>query len=135
MDENYPLARWIPVLQNDFAARAEWGVKDYKEANHAPVVKLNHANDITAKAGDSVRLSGVASDPDGDQLTYSWWQYREAGTYNNAVSIRNAKDKDASFIVPSDAEAGNTIHIILEVTDSGAPPLTRYQRVIVEVKP
>ncbi|WP_374191840.1 hypothetical protein [Spirosoma foliorum] len=29
--------------------------------------------------------------------------------------------------------AGKTIHLILEVTDSGTPQLTRYQRVIAKV--
>ncbi|MHC4521582.1 MAG: hypothetical protein ACYTAS_23570 [Planctomycetota bacterium] len=31
--------------------------------------------------------------------------------------------------VPADA-AGKTIHIILQVTDDGDPPLTRYRRAI-----
>jgi hypothetical protein len=35
--------------------------------------------------------------------------------------------------VPRDATPGQTIHLILEVQDSGTPPLTRYQRVIVTV--
>jgi len=31
------------------------------------------------------------------------------------------------------AKAGCTIHVILEVTDDGTPPLTRYRRIIVTV--
>ena len=34
----------------------------------------------------------------------------------------------ASFVVPD--QPGKTIHIILDVTDDGDPPLTRYQRII-----
>jgi hypothetical protein len=33
------------------------------------------------------------------------------------------------------ARALKTIHVVYEVTDAGTPPLTRYQRVIAEVKP
>jgi hypothetical protein len=40
-----------------------------------------------------------------------------------------------TFAAPDDAGNGDTIHIICEVTDSGNPPLTRYQRVIPEVSP
>ena len=37
--------------------------------------------------------------------------------------------------VPADAMAGQTIHLIIEATDDGAPALTRYQRVVVTVTP
>jgi hypothetical protein len=36
-------------------------------------------------------------------------------------------------VVPADAAAGQTIHIILEATDNGVPAMTRYQRVILTV--
>jgi hypothetical protein len=39
-----------------------------------------------------------------------------------------------SFPVPADAKPGDTIHLILEVTDDGTPALKHYQRVIVTVK-
>jgi hypothetical protein len=35
--------------------------------------------------------------------------------------------------VPTDAAAGQTIHLVLEATDGGRPALTRYQRVVVSV--
>lgn len=121
------------MLQNDFAARAEWCVKDYESANHPPIVKLNHPNVLNASLGEEVKLSGTATDPDGDQLNYTWWQYVEPGTYENNVAIENANDKEASFVVPPDAVLGDTFHIILEVTDTGNHPLTRFQRVVVTV--
>ncbi|WP_338000678.1 hypothetical protein [Bremerella sp. P1] len=31
------------------------------------------------------------------------------------------------------ARGGDEIHMICEVTDAGAPPLTRYQRVVIRV--
>ena len=133
-DRAYPQTRWIDVLQNDFAARAGWCVKDYKQANHAPVVKLNHAGNITAKPGAVVQLSGIATDPDGNKLNYHWWQYGEVDTYAGEIDIQNADNSNASFTVPADAKPGNNIHVILEVKDNGTPQLTRYQRVIVTVK-
>jgi hypothetical protein len=131
---SFEQTRWIDALQNDFAARAAWCVKNYREANHAPVVKLNHAANISSKPGEWVKLSGSATDPDGNKLTYRWWQYQQAGTYAGKIEIKNAEGKDASFVAPSDAKTGDTIHVILEVKDSGSPPLTRYQRVILTLK-
>ena len=131
-----PTWQWSEAVQNDFAARADWCVKSYEEANHPPVVVLAHAADLVAGRGAMVKLSARGtSDPDGDVLTYRWWQYREAGSYDGAVEIQDARRQDASFRMPSDLDEGDTIHIICEVTDDGTPPLTRYQRVIILCKP
>jgi hypothetical protein len=130
-----PLTRWTDVLQNDFAARADWCVKEFKEANHPPVVKLTNALDIIAKPGDKIELNANGTiDQDGDKLIYSWWQYQEADSYPNNVSIEDSTARETSFTVPSDAKNGQSIHIICEVKDSGTPQLTRYQRVIIKVK-
>ena len=96
---------------------------------------MAHAADLGAQPGATVKLSARGtSDPDGDELEYRWWQYREAGSYNGTIDIRDAGKQDASFTVPSDAGKGKTIHIICEVTDAGTPPLTRYKRVVVEIE-
>ena len=127
-----PMWRWTDAMQNDFAARADWCVKSYEEANHPPVVVLGHAADLVARPGATVELSARGtSDPDGDELKYRWWQYREAGSYDGTIEIRDAGKQDALFTVPSDAGKEKTIHVICEVTDNGTPPLTRYQRVVV----
>ncbi len=76
------------------------------------------------------RLDG----PDGDSLTYRWWHYPEPSTYKKPLAISNANSRDANFVA-LDVASTQTIHIILEVTDTGTPPLTRYQRVIVAVNP
>lgn len=130
-----PMWRWIDALQNDFAARADWCVKPYHQANHPPSVKLAHAVDLTGRPGDRVSLSAKGTtDPDGDALTYRWWQYQEADTYDGRVEIEDADQREAALTVPKDAGRGRTIHIICEVTDSGTPPLTRYQRVVLTVE-
>jgi len=132
-DAAYPQTRWIDVLQNDFAARADWCVSSHDGANHPPAVRLNHPRDLTAASGASVHLSGGANDPDGDDVSYRWWQYADVDTYEGEIAISDSDGAVASFTVPENAESGETIHIILEVTDTGTPPLTRYQRVIVTV--
>ncbi len=130
-----PMWRWSDALQNDFASRADWCVKSFAEANHPPVVVLGHAADLKALPGATVKLSARGtSDPDRDKLKYRWWQYHEADSYDGTVEIRDAGKQDASFTVPGDAGKGKTVHIICEVTDTGTPQLTRYQRVVVEIE-
>ena len=76
-----PMWQWIDAIQNDFAARADWCVKSFKEANHPPVVQLKNALDIIAKPGRKIKLNAKGTtDPDGDQLSYTWWQYEDAGS-------------------------------------------------------
>jgi hypothetical protein len=134
-DMNKPIWRWAEAFQNDWAARADWSVKPYREANHPPVVNLAVPKDIDAAPGSTVRLSVAGTtDPDGDRLSFNWWQYRGPGTYNGDVTLRDA-DRAISYLqVPTDARTGDTIHLIAEVTDSGKPPLVRYARVIVTVR-
>ncbi|WP_304198582.1 DUF1593 domain-containing protein [Flavobacterium alvei] len=130
-----PITRWLDALQNDFAVRADWCVKSYKESNHSPVVKLKNALDIKAKPGSLIRLNASGTfDPDGNKLNYSWWQYGDADSYPGLIPIDNNTTIKASFIVPTNAEKGQTIHIICEVKDNGVPTLTQYQRVIVTIE-
>jgi hypothetical protein len=128
-----PQWRWIDALQNDFAARADWCVKEFKDANHAPVIQLNGALDRTVKAGETVNLAANATDPDGNKLSCRWWQYADADSAKANVTIANSDSwENASFGAPN--EPGKQVHIILEVTDNGTPPLTRYQRVICNIQ-
>ena len=133
--------RWRSAFQNDFAARMDWTIKPYAEANHPPVARLAHSEQLTAKAGERVNLSaeGPPIRTATDSL-YIWFYYPEAGTLSVAtgrtgepLTIENANARDASFIVPKNVLKPGTMHIILAVTDDGAPALTRYRRVIVTV--
>lgn len=108
-------------------------MKSYEEANHPPQIELAYERNLRVKPGATISLSAKeTSDPDGDTLTYRWWQYHEADTANTIVAITSANSPQASFIVPS--EPGNNVHIVLEVTDDGTPRLTRYERIIYEIK-
>ena len=82
---------------------------------------------------EAVLLSAAGtSDPDEDALTYRWWQFEEADSAESRVDIDNAGQQEASFVVPN--EPGKQIHIILEVTDHGTPPLVRYQRIVCNIE-
>jgi hypothetical protein len=127
-------ARFFAAAQNDFANRLKWSVTPARTgANHEPVVRINGALALTGRPDQPIRLRGTATDPDGDRLTVTWWQYRDAGTYPGEVVIPNATSLETSFQIPADAQSGQTLHLILEATDNGTPSLTRYQRVVVTV--
>jgi len=57
-----------------------------------------------------------------------------SGRTGAPLNIENAKSMKAAFVAPKVTKP-ETMHIILAVTDQGAPPLTRYRRVIVTVYP
>jgi hypothetical protein len=149
--------RWAADLQNDFRARLDWCVKPpgagnahlrraspVKEANHPPRVVVNGVDGMgvirlmPALAADDgflrpptrVELDAAgSSDPDGDRLSYAWFVYPEAGTYPVGVPIDGASSPTAKARLPANS-VGKEIHVIVAVTDSGKPPLTRYRRVI-----
>ena len=138
--------RWRSAYQNDFAARMDWTIKPFAQANHPPVPKLDHPAFINAKPGERVELSATGStDPDGDALSYEWFCYEEAGTraMSNSrtgvkLDINNFDQPKAWFTVKTARvmpPGTGSMHIILAVTDHGTPRLTRYQRVIVTVSP
>jgi hypothetical protein len=129
------LARWAAALQNDFRARMDWCVKPPNEANHPPVVKVGGPLRRTVASGLKVELDASAStDPDGDSLAFAWELYREPGTWNGPLEIEGPAKSRASFVAPA-AERPVELHIVLTVTDTGDPPLTRYGRVVTTVTP
>jgi hypothetical protein len=131
--------RWRLAFQNDFAARMTWCVKPARGANHPPVPLLNGQKglgivELKARPGDVVRLTAAgSSDPDGDCLSFRWFVYPEAGTYTGDVPLSEASSKTTALTVPADA-VGKTVHVVLEVTDSGEPALTRYRRDVIQVR-
>lgn len=132
--ENYTTDRWAGAMQNDFAARMQWTLTpDYEAANHPPDVRILNGSVVEARAGSTVTLAGAVSDPDQDTVTTSWWQYFEEGTYPGTVDVIEGGDHRASVKMPADARAGQTISIILQGTDDGDFPLTRYGRLFIHV--
>jgi hypothetical protein len=133
-DPQYASARCFGAAQRDFAARLAWSTTAaYGKANHAPIIRLAGAAERRVRPGDSIRLSVQASDPDGDALSGGWRQYQEVGTYPKSVKIVPEGRLGALVNIPEDARPGQTLHLILEVSDGGSPSLTRYQRVVLTV--
>ncbi|MGY5956995.1 nucleoside hydrolase-like domain-containing protein [Kosakonia sp. BK9b] len=149
--------RWREAFQHDFAARMEWGIKDFAAANHNPQVVVNgeagqQVINVTAKIGDVITLDAAGSkDPDGDKLSYNWFLYPEAGSASSqAVALDEVQGRrgEDNLTVPAvlalqdgkkqrveiKALRAGTEHLILAVTDNGKPSLTSYRRVIVSVK-
>ncbi len=135
-----PVWRWRRAMFNNFKCRMHWCTKDYDNANHNPVAAFNGNQDkkihfLKASPGETITLDAKASkDPDGDELDFSWWIYKEAGTYSGDGVIRNANKSIASCIIPDEA-SGETIHVILEVKDiNTSTSLFDYRRIIIKVE-
>ncbi|PVH70629.1 DUF1593-domain-containing protein [Cadophora sp. DSE1049] len=155
--------RWRDAFQNDFAARMQWTmVSDNSKANHAPVVIVNESNDspkplvLELEAGETVSLDASKSyDPDGDDLAFNWFQYKEVSFVTAFTSqqipdieIKNSDPHqpgrrvkitlpppEICGIDPISGKAkakGEVYHFILEVKDNGTPSLTTYKRVVIQ---
>lgn len=132
--------RWREHFQHDFAARMDWCVTDdFKKANHNPIAVLNgdatkRVLEMTAKPGETVTLSTAGSrDPDGHGLTTSWFVYREAGSFTGELKFKTTGEA-ASFVAPV-VKQPQTIHVILQLTDSGSPSLFAYRRAVITLQP
>lgn len=136
--------RWREAYQNDFAARMDWTIKPYAEANHPPKPAFAHPDRLKARLGERIELSAEgSSDPDGDALSYEWFVYGEAGVFTTSgarsgtmIPVENAQQMNASLTLPTKrVMRTGSLHIILAVTDNGTPRLTRYKRLIIDVTP
>lgn len=129
-----PPSRFLRPLMHDLAERMRWAIApDFADANHYPTVTLE-STAVSQRPGEAVTLGAIVSDPDGDDVSVTWWQFENNGTYGGVVTLDATEGLTTSFRVPRDAEVGDTIHIIAEATDSGDLSLTRYARAVVTVR-
>jgi hypothetical protein len=129
-----PQPNFAPAAQNDFAARVKWSVTPtFAGANHEPRAAVRGSGRVSARPGDTVRLEGTVSDPDGNAVKVRWWRWKDVDTYPGEIALSSPASLVTSVRVPTDAVAGQTIQLVLEATDDGAPPLTRYRRVVISV--
>jgi hypothetical protein len=132
-DNKVTLWRWRDAFQHDFAARMDWTIMAYEEANHPPVPPPEE--EITVKSGAYFTLDGSGTtDPDGDALSYLWFHYPEASSYKEPIGLYAENLYQLSIRAP-EVDKPETAHFILSVTDKGTPALTRYKRVIVHIVP
>ena len=126
--------RWRPAFQADFAARLDWCVKPFEQANHPSVVRMSGASIRQAQAGHSIALDATGTtDPDGDDLSFEWDIYPRDPDLGEGVVIHSGKTAKPRVEVGA-ILAGKTISILLTVRDSGKPCLTRYGRVLLRVE-
>ncbi|TWU31200.1 nucleoside hydrolase-like domain-containing protein [Novipirellula artificiosorum] len=134
-----PVWRFRRAMFNDFRGRMDWCVKAFDEANHNPIATVNgdKADDILhlqVSPGQTLSLDASdSSDPDGDALTFRWWVYKEAGTYDGSILITHPNHEKTELSLPTDA-GGKEIHVILEVLDKNPEiGMSDYRRVVLEV--
>jgi len=129
--------QFYPATFNNFAARMDWAKDGKGNLNPIAIINGNKGIEIlkeTPLAGTTITLDASTSyDPDDDQLIFKWWVQPEAGTYNKGIILTNANTSKVNVKVPDDS-AGETFHVICEITDNGVPNLTSYRRIIVEPK-
>ena len=119
---------------NDFKARMQWAAEG--QGNRNPQVVVNGQYGylpivIKAKAGEEVRLDASRStDPDGDALTFLWWQQPEIGGVT--LDMIDADKAKPTIRIPSDAK-GRELHVVCEVHDNGPYRLVAYRRVIISI--
>ncbi len=135
-DNKVSLWRWRDDFQNDFAARMDWCVKPFEEANHAPVIVLSNSEQMTVKSGQGFGIDAFGTiDPDGDSFSFLWFNYPEAGTYKELIKVEGAENIHGAYVIAPKVEKEKTAHFILKVTDKGDPQLSSYKRVIVTIIP
>lgn len=132
---------------------------------HPPVVVVNGSCgsaplELDVQPDSTIVLDASQSyDLDGRSLNFTWFHYREitatqwwvsaevpllnftavAGSDGRVVTVHMPLEENACRAAVALQATGSVIcqqyHAILQVTNSGTPPITRYRRVILKVQP
>lgn len=153
--------RWRDHFQDSFAARMQWSLTaDRSKANHAPVVSINGSSGpealfLEAEAGTDLTFDASETyDPDSDALSFYWFHYKDVSRahedihwHEQDIELQPTDGGDGRVVKvvlpPAEWSAVNRVtgkaiskgmahHFVLQVTDSGSPPLTTYKRVVVQ---
>ncbi|SDL32923.1 nucleoside hydrolase-like domain-containing protein [Kriegella aquimaris] len=135
--QKWTIARWREAYQNDFAARMTWNLLPYEKTNHNPVVIVDNDRSrriikLNVKPGQTINIDASRTyDPDGDKISFKWWEYSEVSV--SPVSLSSTNEAVVRVELPEQCPEGD-IHLILEVKDDGSPELVSYRRIILQVK-
>lgn len=159
MSNKATIWRWRSVFQNDFAARMQWTLtSDFTKVNHSPIAVVNGDKGLStvfidADSGSTVVIDASQSyDPDGDDLSFNWFQYHEPSAirYFHLFEVANLDikpigngEKVEVTVSPAEKscfverqnlslEKGSPLHLILEVKDTGVPQMTAYRRIVIQ---
>ncbi len=148
--------RFYPDELSDFCARMQWAAEGRGNLNPyivlTPQVKfvspLTLEGASTTVSNDTITITcppnvgkddvftirmdaSKSFDPDGDSLSFLWWQQPEIG--HTRIAIDDADQSIATVRIPAKA-VGDTIHLICEVHDNGPFHLVSYRRIIITIK-
>ncbi len=76
--------------------------------------------DDSRQAGPAALAFGQCLDPDGNAVTVNWWRWDDADSFGGKIDLRHSGN-GVRLTVPKDAKPGDTIQIVAEATDNGAP--------------
>jgi len=114
----------------------DWCTASLEDSNHPPVPVLSHPEEMTVISGQGFNLNAFNStDPDGDNISFLWFPYLEAGSYEGEFKLGQPENAYKAHGIAPSVDRKETLHIILKVTDKGSPALSRYKRVILTILP
>ena len=125
---------FLYAFQKEWAARADWCVKEYDECVHPPVISAEQT-EIKAKAGDVLTLHVSVSSPDHKPVHTNWFIYQAGSAYQGTCALvpDMEDDRSVSLQVPEEAEAGDWIIVCAAGETEGFPSITRYAQFMIQI--
>ena len=97
--------------------------------NHNPTITTDLPATKSAQTGESITLSVVATDQDGDTLSYAWKESSDGTTWNtvgsNSSSYTFSKSSAGTWkvkVIVDDGKGGSVTSTICTITVSSTPP-------------
>ena len=133
-DAAEPYNPFLPAFQSEWAARADWCVKEYESCDHPPVVHVL-TKDCQAAPGETIKISAEVKDNDGRGLETEWSFYAPGCTLSTGELpvITDAHSLNASFTVPADARPSDCLIAVFACRTKGEKPITRYGEVMITI--
>ncbi len=121
-------------FQNEWAARADWCVKEYEDCAHPPIVEVAEG-EMEACPGETVDLNARITDTDGKGLESCWDVYLPGCRYEGDGFLRVWQPLDVctKFTVPLDAMPGDFFVFVLSVRTKTEKQITRYGEIGIRV--